>query len=174
MDPWSSSREVAHGVLRSSPIPDKGLFFAIGEGTRIFVVCFLRTRGQKLLYQTPGRRPPRNTDRVENTVTLGWVGAPNERAPFRIHDAVVGFLDRCLSRTRNLADSNEHLAELFSGRSWPNICPGIICLVFLKSLKRFFQRFVPIARGTEILWQVSLKFKLALATSRFHCHRSIY
>ena len=41
-----------------------------------------------------------------NTVTRGWVGAPNERAPFRFHGAVVGFVDRCLSRTRNLAASN--------------------------------------------------------------------
>ena len=46
-----------------------------------------------LLYQTPGRRLPRITGRVVNTVvTRGWVGAPNERAPFRIHDAVVGFV----------------------------------------------------------------------------------
>ena len=46
------------------PNPKKGLFFAIGEGTRIFVVCFLHTRGQMLLYQTPGRRPPRIIGRV--------------------------------------------------------------------------------------------------------------
>ena len=44
--------------------------------------------------QTPGRRPPRVTGRVENTETRGWVGAPNERAPYRFHDAVVGFVDR--------------------------------------------------------------------------------
>ena len=37
-----------------------------------------------LWYQTPGRRSPRITGRVENAVTRGWVGAPNERAPFRI------------------------------------------------------------------------------------------
>ena len=37
------------------------------------------------LYQTPGRRPPPITDRFVNTVTRGWVGAPNERAPFRFH-----------------------------------------------------------------------------------------
>ena len=29
----------------------------------------------------------------------------NERPPFRFHGAVVGFVDRCLSRTRNLAAS---------------------------------------------------------------------
>ena len=54
------------------------------------------------------------------------VGAPNERAPFRFHGAVVGFVDRCLSRTRNLAASNKHLAEFSSGRSWAKIGPGII------------------------------------------------
>ena len=36
----------------------------------------------------------------------------------------------------------------------------------------FFWRFVLVASGAEILWWASLKFKLLLATSRFHCHRS--
>ena len=85
----------------------KGLFFAVGGGSRIFVVCFLHTSGQLFSYQTPCRRPPRITGRFVNTVTGGWVGAPNERAPFRFHGAVVGFVDRRLSRTRNLAASNK-------------------------------------------------------------------
>ena len=88
-------------------------------------------------YQTPGRRPTRITGHVVNTVTRGWVGAPNERAPFRFHGAVVGFVDRCISRTRNLAASNKHLAELFSGRSWAKIGPGI--LVF-----GVFEKFVTV------------------------------
>ena len=83
-----------------------GLFFAIGEGSRFFIVCFLHTSCQTFLYQTPGRRPPHITGRFVNTVTRGSVGAPNESAPFRFHGAVVGFVDRCLSRTRNLAASN--------------------------------------------------------------------
>ena len=49
----------------------KGLFFAIGDGTRIFVACFLHSSAQMCLYQTPGRRPPRVTDRFVNTVTRG-------------------------------------------------------------------------------------------------------
>ena len=57
-------------------------------------------------YQTPGRRPPLITGCLVITVTRGWVGAPNERAPFISHGAVVGFVDRCLSGTRNLAASN--------------------------------------------------------------------
>ena len=60
--------------------------------------------------------------------------SPNERAPFRFHGAVVVFVDRCLSTTRNLAASNKHLAEFFSGRSWPKIGPGTIFSGFLKSL----------------------------------------
>ena len=66
----------------SSALPNlkTGLFIAIGEGYM--------------------------TGRVVNTVTRGWVGAPHERGPFRFHDAVVGFVDRCLSRTRNLAAPN--------------------------------------------------------------------
>ena len=112
------------------------------------------------LYQTPGRRPPPITGRFVNTVIRGWVGAPNERAPFRFHGAVVGFVGRCLSRTRNLAASSEHFAEFlfFSG--------------FLKSLKLCFRRFVLIASGAEIFWRVSLKFWPFMETSRFHCHRS--
>ena len=47
--------------------------------------------------QTPGRRPPHITGRRVNTaVTLGWVGAPNGRIPFRFYDAVVGLaIDVC-------------------------------------------------------------------------------
>ena len=103
----------------------KALFCAIGGGWRNFVACFLHSSAQMCLYQTPGRRQPPITARFVNTVTRGLVGAPNERAPFRFHGAVVGFLDRCLSRTRNLAASNKHLSEFFSGQSWPKIAPVI-------------------------------------------------
>ena len=58
------------------------------------------------LYQTPGRRLQRITGRFVNTVTRGWVEAPNERVSFRFHGVVVRFVDRCLSKTRNLAASN--------------------------------------------------------------------
>ena len=99
----------------------KGLFFGIGEGSRIFVACFLHSSAQMCLYQTPGRRPPPITGRFANTVTRWWVGAPKGRAPFRFHGAVVGFVDRCLSRTRNVTATNKRLAEFFSGRSWPKM-----------------------------------------------------
>ena len=121
----------------------KGLFFAIGEGSRNFVDCFLHSSAQMCLYQTPGRRPPPITGRLVNTVTRGWVGAPNERAPFRFHGAVVGFVHRCLSRTRNLAASSKLLAEFFSGRSWPKIGPGTIFFGAFERFETFFSKICP-------------------------------
>ena len=87
-----------------------------------------------------GRRPPPITGRFVNTVTRGWVGAPNGRAPFRFHGAVVGFVDRCLSSTRNLTASNKHLAEFFSGRSWPKIGPGIVFSGVFEKFETFFSK----------------------------------
>ena len=93
----------------------KGLFFAIAEGSRFFVACFLHSSAQMCLYETSGRRSTPITGRFVNTVTRGRVGAPNGRTPLRFNGADVGFVDRCLSRTRNLAASNKHkhLAEFF-------------------------------------------------------------
>ena len=99
------------------------------------------------LYQTPGRRPPPITGRFVNTVTRGWVGIPNECAPFRFHGAVVGFVDRYLPRTRNLAASNKHLAELFSGRSWPKIGPQE--LIFFGVFEKFETFFSKICAHSE-------------------------
>ena len=65
-----------------------------------FVICCLYTRSQMFFSQTPGRRPPYITGLRETSETLGWVGAPNERAPLRVHDAIAVFFARCLTRTR--------------------------------------------------------------------------
>ena len=119
------------------PLLTKGLYFAIGEGSINFAACFLHSSAQRCLYQTPGWRPPPITSRFVNTMTRGWVGAPNERIPFRFHGAVVGFVDRCLFRTRNLAASNKHLAEFFSGRSWPKIDPGIFFFGVFEKFETF-------------------------------------
>ena len=136
----SRGREVAAASNALLPNLKKGRFFAIGEGSRIFPACFLHSSAQKCLYQTPSRRPPPITGRFVNTVTRGWVGAPNGRAPFRFHGAVAGFVARCLSRTRNLAASNKHLAEFFSGRSWPKIGPGFFFFGVLEKFETFFSK----------------------------------
>ena len=118
----------------------KSPFVAIGEGSRIFVACFLHSSAQMCLYQTSGRHPPPITGCFVNNLTRGWVGAPNERAPFRFHGAVVGFVDRRLSRTRNLPASIKHLGEFFSGRSWPKSGPGILFFGVFEKFETFFSK----------------------------------
>ena len=132
MEPSSRGREAARGVVRSSPKPEKSYVFRHRRVIKTFVRCFLHSSAQMCLFQTPGPRSPRITGRVVNTVTRGWVGAPNERAPFTFHGVVVGFVHRCLSTTLNIAASNYQLADFFSGRSWPSICPRFFFGLFLK------------------------------------------
>ena len=124
MAPWGSRREVARGVLRSSPKPEKRSIFCHRKGIENFCRLF-STHPWANVFESHAWPAPATYHRpcCEICVTRGWVGAPNERAPFRIHDAVVSFVDRYLSRTRNLAASIKHVAEFFLGRSWPNICP---------------------------------------------------
>ena len=50
--------------------------------------------------QMPGRRPPCITGLRVNSLVLGWVGAPNERVPLRVHDAIAVFAARCPARAR--------------------------------------------------------------------------
>ena len=71
MDPWSRWREVARGVLRSSPKPfKKSISFAIGKRSR-FIACFPQRSDQMRLCQTPGRFWPLITGRFENTAVRG-------------------------------------------------------------------------------------------------------
>ena len=102
----SRGREVARGIVRSSPRPETSSIFCHQRGIETLVSCFIHSSAQMCSYQTPGPRPPRITGRAVNAVTRGWVGVPNERAPLTFHGAVVGFVHRCLSRTRNLTESN--------------------------------------------------------------------
>ena len=121
MDLWSRGRQVARGIQRSSPKPEKNPNFCHRRGIESFCRLFSTQQRSNVYYQTPGWRPPRIMGCFVNTVTREWVGAPNGRAPFGFHGAVVVFADRCMFRTQNLAASNKHLAEFFSGRSWPKI-----------------------------------------------------
>ena len=79
----------------------KNVSFLPSQRTRFFAVYFYTRAAKCCFSQTPDRRPPHITGRRVNTaVSLGWVGAPNERAPFRVHDAVIGFVDKYLTRSR--------------------------------------------------------------------------
>ena len=116
-----------------------GLFFAIREGSRTFVVCFYTPVAIFFLYQTPGRCPPCITGRGANTVTRGWVGAPITSAPrsgFMTQSLVLS-IDVC--RGLGIPPLRmKPLAKFFSGGSWPNIWPG--CFLFsllFESLEHF-------------------------------------
>ena len=142
MDPWSTGREIARDVLRSSPKPENRPIFCHRRGIDNF--CRLFSTQQRPSVFVSGAWPaPATYHRSfceHCTVTRRWVGAPNERAPIRFHGAVVGFVAKCLSRTRNLAASNTHLAEFFSGRSWPKIGPGIIFFGVFEKFETFFSK----------------------------------
>ena len=138
VDPWSREREVARSVLRFSPKPEKVFFFCHRRVIEIFFACFLHSSAQMCLYQTRVRRPPRITGHFVSTVTRGWVGAPKRARPVQI-----SWRSRWFCRSMSVEDSysrnsNQHLAEFFSGRSWPNICPGTNIFVVFSSLELFF------------------------------------
>ena len=93
----------------------KGVSFLPSERDRELLSSVSTHRWTNGFVSDACRRPSCTTCRVVHTVTRGWVGAPDERAPIRIHDAVVGFVYRCLSRRRNLAASNDISLSLL----WP-------------------------------------------------------
>ena len=74
-----------------------GQFLAIGEVSRFFVVCLLQTSAKLFFYQTPGQPTPHISNQGVSTVRLGWVEHLNQRITFRLHDGVVGFVDRSLT-----------------------------------------------------------------------------
>ena len=147
MDPWSRGREVARGVQRSSPKPEKKAYFLPSRGIENFAACFLHSSAQMCLYQTPGRRPPPITGRFVNTDQGGsepLTGAP--RSDFMAQSLVLS-ID--VSRTRYLAASNKHLAKFFSGRSWSKIGPGIIFFGIFEKFETLFFEYLRSQRAVQ-------------------------
>ena len=112
MDPWSGGEKLPAASFALQNL--KIVLSSSSERDRRFLfVCFVHSSGQVFFYQALGWRPPYITGRGVVTVTLGCVGAPNERTPFRVHDAPVSFVDRFPSRTRNLAAPNQTYRGVF-------------------------------------------------------------
>ena len=102
-----------------------------------------------------------------NTVTRGWVGAPNERAPFSFMAQSL-VLSIAVCPGLGISPLRTNISLSFSQADLgPRSAQELFFVFFLKSLKLFFRRFVLIASGTEIFWRVSLKFQLFMETSRF-------
>ena len=110
-----------------------------------------------------------------SAVHQGGVGTPNELATFRVHDAVVDFVERSVWKTRNCAAFNpRYLLENFSGRCWPRSPRGIV-LLFQNSGKASKNNSTKIGCHSRPFRQKSLasifeNFKLLA----FHFHRSTY
>ena len=88
----------------------KGLLFAIGEGSRIFVACFLNSNAQICLYQTPSRRPPRTTGRFCEHCDQR-VG----RSPKRARPVQISWHSRWFGRSMSGEDSESRRFELTLG-----------------------------------------------------------
>ena len=114
-------------------------FFSSRDRSIIFVKYFVHTNQRSIvLYDTPGQRPPHITGHCVNTVNLGWARASDERTPFRIHGAVVGFVDQSMpvedSESRRF-DLNIRLgcSEADLG---PTSTPKLFCSGICKTLER--------------------------------------
>ena len=109
--------------------------------------------------------PPHDTGHGVKTLTLGWVVAQTERTPFRIHDAVLNFVDRCLSRTRSLAASNQKSAWVFLKTMLAQHLPQICLFRAFSKLRNYF--FFYVAHRKRVLfffccyfWNSNLLLKL--------------
>ena len=139
VDPWSRGENLPAASYALLPNLKKGLFLAIGEGSSFFVACFVHSSAQMCLFQTPGQRPPSITGHFVKTVTRGWVGAPNERAPCRfMAQSLVLSIDVCprlgISPLRTNIWLSCSQADL-----GPRSAQELLFSGFLNSLKLFFE-----------------------------------
>ena len=100
MGPWSRGREVARDVLRSFLKREKNAYFLPSERDQGFLSSVLYTPAAKCIFSDAWQAPA-TYHRPSCELCDHRVGeAPNDRDPFRFHDAIAVFADRCLTRTR--------------------------------------------------------------------------
>ena len=95
-----------------------------------------------------------------------WIGAPEERAPLRFHGPAVSFVDRCLSRTRNLAASNNIWLEFLRpilAQHLPRNC----CFVFFFQVWIFFVKICAHSERYRNLMALIFEFKLFFGNIAF-------
>ena len=104
-----------------------------------------------------------------SAVHQGGVGAPNELATFRVHDAVVDFVNEVCGKHEVAPRLIQDLLENFSGRCWPRSPREI---VFFRNSGKFQKIILP-------HWVHRRPFRQSLAgifrdfeLLAFHCHRS--
>ena len=143
MDPWRRGREVARGVLRSSPKPEERPIFCHWRGIENFCRLFSTQQRPNVFVSDVWMAPA--TCHRSFCVTREWVGAPNERAPsdFMAQSLVLS-IDVCPG-LGNLAASTKHLAETFASPSWANIGSGIIFFGVFEKFETFCSKICAIS-----------------------------
>lgn len=117
----------------SYPNLANGCLFAIIEDSSFFCGLFI-SKSDPIYYLSGAWPAPGAYHRHSgNSMTLGWIGAPIDHAPFRFRDAVVVFFDRSLSRTRNLAASTLLFHSVFISPMLPQH-PARVCLFQVHNL----------------------------------------
>ena len=79
---------------------------------RVNISVFYTTAASFFQQKMPDRGPPQITDRRVSTVHQGRVGAPNELATLKVHDAIVGFVER------SMCGADETTLRLTQGLLW--------------------------------------------------------
>ena len=137
-DPWSRGREVARGVLRFLPSEkDREILSSVFYTPAAKCFCIRRLADTRYV-----------------SLAVLWTLWPEGGSqPLVLSNGVCRGLGIPPLRIN-------HVAEFFSGLSWPKIWPGIYIYIFLffSKCETFLWRFVLIASGTEILWRASLIF----------------
>ena len=102
---------------------------------------------------------------------LGWVGAPNERAPLRVHDAIAIFAARCLTRTRianqGLGGVHEHWIPRELSRRVKNL-PACLSAATSINTSVFFVVKHETKAVTVSSW-ISYRKIRSIKTSNFRC-----
>ena len=131
MDPWSTRRDVARGILRSSPKSRK-MSFLPSERDRELLSSVFYTPVDKCFcvrYLAGGRH-----------VSPGPQGGSEPLTNASRSELMTQALFLSINVCRGLGISPlriKHLAEFFSGRSWPNIFSGIIIFAFFGKFGTF-------------------------------------
>ena len=82
------------------------MFDARWETIESFVSDFITPAAKCVFNKSLIGTRRKSTGRRVNAVHQGGIGAPNELATFRVHDAVVDFVKQSVWKARNCAASN--------------------------------------------------------------------
>ena len=124
VDPWSRGREVARGVLPSSPKREKRSIFCHRRGIEKFRYVF-STHQRPNVFVSDAWPAPATYHRSFCEHCDQRMG----QSPSRARPVQISWRSHWCCRSMSVEDSEsrrfeQHLAGFFPGRSWPKICPG--------------------------------------------------